>query len=130
MEEHDLTSIERLEEGEYLDPKMLIAQDPRARYITDVAHLSKGCSFGELSLLINKPRAADITTLTRAHLLVLSKTDFERSLAQIHKRQIQKKVSFIRTLPGFNKLSATFLTKLTEYYIHEKSIHQHQYLYQ
>jgi len=83
-----LTSNDRLEDGKYCDPKKLIAQDPRAANIIDVAHLSRGCSFGELSLLINKPRAADITALNRTHLLVLSKLDFERSLAQIHKRQI------------------------------------------
>ena len=66
---------------ENLDPKALIAKDTRAKSLTDVAHLSNGCSFGELSLLIKKPRAADITALNRTHCLVLSKLDFERSLS-------------------------------------------------
>ena len=87
---------EILDDGPFVDPIDLLPNDETAPYISDVAHLGPGCSFGELSLIYNKPRCATVKVLQRCHLMVLSRSDFEQCLRDIERKRIAEKVNFMR----------------------------------
>ena len=44
---------------------------------TDLNHLGPGASFGEIALLTEEPRTADIETIEETHLFVLTKDEFD-----------------------------------------------------
>ena len=48
------------------------------------ASIGKGQEFGEMGLLANAPRAATVRCNDSAHLLVLSKIDYNRELRSFH----------------------------------------------
>lgn len=104
-------------------------EDTDGNYISyDVAQYNKGDSFGELSLLTNKPRAASIYCNSDCHLAVLEKTDYVRILSKMHELKIAKKVDFLQDLPMFGKCTRGFLQKLT-YYFKEKVYKRKQILF-
>lgn len=47
---------------------------------TDLAHLGPGESFGEMALVTEKPRSANVEALEETHLIVLPKDQFDRIL--------------------------------------------------
>ena len=49
----------------------------------EIARLNAGCSFGELALIDGKPRMATIKCLKRAHFMILSKKEYNKSLDDI-----------------------------------------------
>ena len=71
----------------------------------EVAILDAGKSFGELALIMQKPRAATIKCLDITYFATLDKQDFEASLARIEKKRIMKLSDFMSTLPCFNTLT-------------------------
>ena len=98
-----------LSDGNEIHPLELI--DPG---FVEIARLEAGGSFGELALLDGKPRMTTIKCLKRAHFLILSKKEYNKSLEDI---KIQKKnilVSYIKKIPLFSKLSRTYLGKLSD----------------
>jgi CRP-like cAMP-binding protein len=95
-------------DGDQIDPVSLIEPG-----MIDIARLEGGCSFGELALLDGKPRMATIKSLTRSHLMVLSKQDYEKTLLAIDSKRRALKVNFVKKIPIFSKLTRTFLTKLS-----------------
>jgi CRP-like cAMP-binding protein len=56
---------------------------------------------------------ASIRTLEDTHFAVLSREDFERSLGQIERKKLNEKIAFLRSLPFFQLLTKTSLSKLT-----------------
>ena len=82
------------------------------RYI-EINTLIGGKSFGDLALIGSKPRMASIRTIEDTHFAVLSRDDFERSLGQIERKKLNEKISFLRSLPFFQLLTKTSLSKLT-----------------
>lgn len=83
-------------EGEPADPIELCEQG-----FVDVARLAGGASFGALALLDGKPRMATTKCLTRCHLLTLSKTDYNKTLATIEQKTRMLKVNFVKNIPLF-----------------------------
>ena len=124
------TSMEKLEEGEVLDAKELIKkeQEETQCIVNDVAHLGPGSSFGEMALILSKPRMSSVTCLTQCHLIVLNKVDYQKSLVEIDRKHISEKVNFIKTLPVFSKLTRTFLSKFT-LLIKPQKVNNHHLLY-
>ena len=82
------------------------------RYI-EINTLIGGKSFGDLALIGSKPRMASIRTIEDTHFAVLSRDDFERSLGQIERKKLNEKIAFLRSLPFFQLLTKTSLSKLT-----------------
>jgi CRP-like cAMP-binding protein len=110
-------------DGEYVDPVSLI--DPG---FIDVARVTGGGSFGALALLDGKPRMATIKCLTRCHFMVLTRSDYEKTLSAIDSKRRGLKVSFVKKIPIFSKLTRTFLTKLS-YSLKPLHVTKDHYLY-
>lgn len=85
-----------LEEGEPADPQAILDEG----YI-DIARVESGGSFGELALLDGKPRMASINCITRCHMVVLNKADYNKSLKSIETKRLMAIVNFIRNIPLF-----------------------------
>ncbi|KAL4474134.1 hypothetical protein ABPG72_002859 [Tetrahymena utriculariae] len=63
--------------------------------------LESGDSFGELSLIYNRPRLATIRTLEKSHLAVLKKKEFRTILREKEEVQLVKEMKYFSTLPFF-----------------------------
>jgi CRP-like cAMP-binding protein len=79
----------------------------------DIARLAGGGSFGALALLDGKPRMTSIKTLSRCHLMTLSKTEYNKTLQTIEQKTRMVKVNFIKKIPLFSKLTNTQLTRFS-----------------
>ena len=95
---------------------------------TEVAVLSSGSSFGELSLLQNKPRAATILCLNPCLFAILDKIDFNKVLRDEEERKMKAKVEFLQGLSVFAGWSGGQLRKLC-YYIRETTFRPYQVVY-
>ena len=78
----------------------------------EVAQLHTGKSFGELALITNKPRAARIKAITECHCAVMTKVEFDKSLAKIENKNRTKNIDFFASIPYFSTWSKTQLGKL------------------
>lgn len=70
--------------------------------LRDVATFGPGKSFGELSLISEKPRAATITCESPTILAVLSKHDFKKVLGSVAEKSLNDRVNFLQNLPLFS----------------------------
>ena len=103
-----------LESDEPLDElDLLIDGEEQPEYLNQLAILGPGASFGEIALLTYKPRMATIKCLQKCHFMTLSKSAYNKSLAQIEWRKMTEKINFIKELPLFSKLTRTYLSKFT-----------------
>jgi CRP-like cAMP-binding protein len=85
--------------------------------LIDIARILAGGSFGDGALKCGKPRLYTTKAITRCHLLVLHRDDWKATEKSIVKRKITEKVAFIKQIPIFSKLSATYLTsKLVDHF--------------
>ena len=55
--------------------------------------------FGEQALINNKPRMATVKCLEDCYFGVMSREDYKQSIGKIQKRQIDLKVSFLKSCP-------------------------------
>jgi CRP-like cAMP-binding protein len=94
----------------------------------DIARLEGGASFGELALLDGKPRMATIKCLTRCHFISLSRVDYEKTLIAIDNKRRGLKITFVKKIPIFSKLTRTFLTRLS-YSLKPLKVTKDHYLY-
>ncbi len=94
----------------------------------EVAQLSAGKSFGELSLIQHKPRIATIRTLEGTHFATLDKYDYETSLARIEKKHINKMIDFMMQIPCFRKWTKNSIIKFS-YYLKKQKLFRNQILY-
>ena len=101
----DLDIYKIYSDGEPADPVALTEPG-----FVDIARIEAGGSFGALSLIQGKKRMGTTKALTRCHLLALSKTDWKQCEKEITERKISDRVTFIKNIPLFGKLSHTFLT--------------------
>lgn len=53
----------------------------------DAARLSSGAQFGALSLIDGKPRMCTIKCITRCHFIVLTRTSYQKALAEIDRKK-------------------------------------------
>lgn len=79
----------------------------------EVNSLEVGDSFGELSLLTNKMRAATILAKTDLTLTKLTKEDFSRVLQRIELESLEIKIGFLRSIAVFKNWTRESLQKLT-----------------
>mmetsp|Transcript_7230 Transcript_7230/g.13367 ORF Transcript_7230/g.13367 Transcript_7230/m.13367 type:complete len:526 (-) Transcript_7230:839-2416(-) len=79
----------------------------------EVGHVEAGESFGELSLLTNKPRAATILAQTDCKLLKLTKKDYQQILQRLEHQKIERRIAFLKSLTVFSKWTWESLLKLT-----------------
>ena len=86
---------------------------------TEVAILPPYCSFGELALISNKPRAATIRAKSDCHFAVLGKDDYQKILGSMQLKRLYQKVDFLKTIPMFSKWHKEALIKLS-YFFKEK----------
>jgi hypothetical protein len=107
-----------LHEGERADPHEIIEDG-----FVDMARVTVGASFGELALIDGKPRMATIKCLTRCHFLVLNRQDYIKSLKDQERKRKYDRVSVIRKIPLFNKLTKTWImNKLTAHFFDMNTI--------
>ena len=69
----------------------------------EIAVLSTGNSFGELSLISDTPRTATIHIIEKSTFLVLNKLDFKRILGSLAERKINVITAFMQNLPYFHE---------------------------
>ena len=117
-----------LSDGPILRAEDLLDDDETPELVTDLARLGPGSSFGELALLLSKPRMSTIKCMSRCHFMVLSKKDFKKGLEQIEYRKLIEKINFIRELPLFSRLTRTYLSKFT-YSFKELTVNKDKWLY-
>ena len=63
-------------------------------------------------MITNKPRAARIKCLTDCHFAVMTKHDYNRSLAKIENKNRIRTIQFLSEIPFFASWSSTQLGKL------------------
>ena len=64
----------------------------------EMAHLSTGQHFGEMSLIDNRPRSASVTALTEARLIRITRDDFYEVMRQDSVMAVKLLWNFIQTL--------------------------------
>ena len=71
---------------------------------------------------------ATIKCLTRCHFAILTRADYQKSLLEIDKRRLNEKINFVKSLPLFESLSRTYMTKFT-YNLKKVEINKDGYIY-
>lgn len=80
--------------------------------ILEVVQLGKGASFGELSLLEDKPRAATILCLENTRFATLDKEPFNKVIGRMLRKKFAKDVEFISKFPFLKGLTRKTKTKI------------------
>lgn len=88
----------------------------------EVMTLTAGQSFGELSILSNKPRAATIISKTKSVLGVLSKENYKKQVGNFNEKSLNEKIDFLQSLAIFQSWSRSSLTKVNFYFRLKKFI--------
>jgi len=92
------------------------------------SYFNKGDSFGEQALLNSKPRAATVKCAGPCFFAVMNRSDYEKSLGKIQKKQMNKLVEFLRGCPHFKSWTRTALVKLS-YYFKKKQYRRNNIIY-
>ena len=79
----------------------------------EVVKLSDGKSFGELALIVHKPRMATVKCETSTYFAVLYKTDFQKSVGKIEKKKLNKMIDFLKNVACFSKWTTNSIGKFS-----------------
>jgi CRP-like cAMP-binding protein len=90
--------------------------------------LGPGKSFGELALIMRKPRAATIRCLEDTHFATLDKVDYEKSLSKIAKKRLHKIVDFMTHLPCFKGWTSDSVIKFS-YFLEKEAFQRNHILF-
>jgi len=71
-------------------------RDYRIRYLETIKVFGKGQHFGELALIISKPRSATVTWKTDTKLAYLSKHEYQKILGHAEYRKMQEVTAFFK----------------------------------
>ncbi|EAS04434.2 cyclic nucleotide-binding domain protein (macronuclear) [Tetrahymena thermophila SB210] len=82
------------------------------KYWINVNQLKAGQSFGELALLNDAPRMANVVCNSICHFAVLNKKDFKEAIASIESQKIKGYIQFLQQVPGFDKISRRALNMI------------------
>ena len=96
--------------------------------LTEIAQLSSGQSFGELSLIKNQPRAATVVCMESCYFMTLSKDNYLRLLGKSFSKMLEEKIEFLHSLSVFSIWSKKSLEKLSYFFIH-KTYKQKEIIY-
>jgi len=109
-------------------PSIVQLKTYKIKYLKKIIRLSAGASFGELALIMAKPRAATVKAVVKTDLATLNKEQFTSIVGKVEEAQINKKLDLLEMVPFFNDFSRAFKTKMT-YYFQEQFLSRHQVLY-
>lgn len=84
----------------------------KLRLLQPVSEVKGGDFFGELSLIMNKPRAATVLTQIPTHAASLSRPDYEKIIKPIEERKLNSKINYLKSFPFLSHLSRQTLSKL------------------
>ena len=103
-------------------------EDEIFKFNTNVIKLNDGKVFGDMGLLLNKPRSATILCLEDCHLAVLSKNDYINILKQSEQQKINNMLEFFQKnmFPTAGKESIMRLIKMFE---ETKTFHYGEYVF-
>lgn len=90
--------------------------------------LTSGDIFGDIALLNSKPRAATVEAKETCYLAVVSKKEFHRILCTDAAKSLEERVTFLKALPAFSKVTNNSLQKLALSFC-EKTYHKDQKVY-
>ena len=77
----------------------------------EAATLDEGKSFGELALIVHKPRMATVKCEQTTHFAILSKHDFQKSLGKIEKKHLNKMIDFLKDVECFKNWTRNSIGK-------------------
>ena len=99
----------------------------RLNYFKEVARLHEGHSFGELALLQNSGRAANIRCVGLTRFATLHKLDYNHTIGQETKRKLVENVSMLRNFKIFSRghLRENVLEKIFRYMVTKKFVRGH-----
>ena len=103
-----------------------ILHDLKVRY---VCTLTDGAQFGEQAVLINCVRTASIRCVTDTHLAYITDTDFKKIYENILKAKLDRRITFLKTIPLFSQLSKHYLQRMTGMFKCNQFI-RNQYVFQ
>lgn len=75
-----------------IDASSLEKENYTIKYLKKISELKAGDSFGDLSLIYNKPRLATIKTVTPVEFALLSKEQYDSTLKALEQQKIDKKI--------------------------------------
>ena len=82
------------------------------KYLKKVSELIAGQSFGELSLIYNKPRLATIKSETPVEFATLTKKSYDETIKILEQEKIDKKIQELDSIPFFKEYSRAFKSRL------------------
>lgn len=94
------------------------------KYLKKAVRLTAGASFGEISLILSKPRSATVKAVWDCDLACLSKEQFIETMGSVQEIQINKveslaqllqKLDILRKIPLFNDYSKSFRVKILNF---------------
>jgi CRP-like cAMP-binding protein len=100
----------------------------KIKYLKKVVRLAEGSSFGELALIMAKPRAATVKAVTVTDLAILNKEQFTNIVGKVEEAQINKRLDLLEMVPFFHDFSRSLKTKIT-YHVKERFYSKNQVVY-
>eukprot|EP00347_Sterkiella_histriomuscorum_P023519 403334331 len=94
----------------------------------EVAKLSEGKTFGELALIVHKPRMATIKCEVNTHFAVLDKYDFQKCLGKLEKKQMNKMIDFLKNIQCFKSWTRNSVGKFS-YFLTKQKFKRGQIVY-
>ena len=76
--------------------------------------MGMGKAFGELAILYNCKRTASIKALTPGEVWMLNRDVFQQIMMQTGMKKIEEKLTFLKSVPIFSKLSNDVLLRLSD----------------
>jgi hypothetical protein len=82
----------------------------------EVARLGHGQSFGELSLVLEQPRAATVTALEPTDLLALSKTSYDAIIKEVELERMNELNTVMKSVACFGLVDRSLITMLIPWF--------------
>ncbi|CAI2368994.1 unnamed protein product [Moneuplotes crassus] len=95
-----------------IDSSNLETENYTIKYLKKISELKSGDSFGDLSLIYNKPRLATIKTVTPAEFALLSKEQYDSTLKALEQQKIEQKIEELDCIAFFKEYSRAFKSRL------------------
>lgn len=89
---------------------------PCFRAQVEVARLGHGQSFGELSLVLEQPRAATVTALEPTDLLALSKASYDAIIKKVELERMNELNTVMKSVACFALVDRSLITMLIPWF--------------